>query len=246
LFYTAPCLALFSFLMLWKGAPGDYAVRSIFTVVFKQILPHSKNLPRTLVALGLDHSYKPYMGKNAYDAGAPMEEPAFREAFQRRVTLTRLAAFYVTHPRDTYQTLRTSLSQAGRRRGAFGNFDVSAGMPPLAESRAFSFWSALNRRIIAERGSRLFFEALGATVLLFALVFTERRVLPPGAVSAVLTLAGMTFTEMAISSLADFMDIERHHLLFFTLLDMTVLYVVYLGGRRIVNRIVPSQHSGIA
>jgi hypothetical protein len=119
-------------------------------------------------------------------------------------------------------------------------------MPPLAESRAFSFWSALNRRIIAERGSRLFFEALGATVLLFALVFTHRRVLPPGAVSAVLTLAGMTFTEMAISSLADFMDIERHHLLFFTLLDMTVLYVVYLGGRRIVNRIVPSQHSGIA
>jgi hypothetical protein len=235
LFYAAPCLALLSILMLWKGAPADYAANSVFTVVFKQILPHSKNLPGALAALGLDDSYRPYLGKNAYTAGARMDESAFKEAFRKRVPLTRLAAFYLTHPRDTYGALRASLSQAGHRREQFGNFDISAGLPPLAESRAFSLWSGLNRRIIAERGSRLIFQALGAAVLLFGLVFTDRHALPRGAVTAAVVLAGMTFTEMAVSSLTDFMDIERHHLVFFALLDMMMLCVVYLAGQRILG-----------
>src|SRR5581483_11757129 len=71
--------------------------------------------------------------------------------------------------------------------------------------------------------------------LLFALVFTGRHALPPGAVAAAVVLIGMTFTEMAISSLVDFMDIQRHHLLFFALLDMMVLWVVYLSARWIGN-----------
>ena len=69
LWYAAPCLAVFSLLMLWKGAPTDYAANSIYTVVFKQILPHSRDLPGALAALGLDDSYRPYLGKNAFNEG---------------------------------------------------------------------------------------------------------------------------------------------------------------------------------
>jgi len=39
---------------------------------------------------------------------------------------------------------------------------------------------------------------------------------------------GMAATEMAIASLADSMDVPRHHFVFYALFDMMVLATVYL------------------
>jgi hypothetical protein len=60
---AAGCLVLASLLMLWKGTPPGYSTHSLYTVTFRQILPHSKNVDRTLTDLGLDNSYRPLIGK---------------------------------------------------------------------------------------------------------------------------------------------------------------------------------------
>ena len=44
-------------------------------------------------------------------------------------------------------------------------------------------------------------------------------------------LIGMTFTAMCVASLADAVDVPRHHLLFYVLSDMLVVLMVYLSVR---------------
>jgi hypothetical protein len=211
--------------MMTKALPWDYAGFPVYNVTFTQILPHAKNPDRTMADLGLDTSYRQYIGKGAYWAGSGMDDPAFERAFSRRLSLGKLAMFYLRHPRDSWQTLTDALNAAGRQRD-FGDFDVSAGHAPLAESRAFRWWSDVKRFAFFQRGHRFLWTIVALSATLAALLYLRRRVLPPGAVSGGYVLIGMTFTELALSSLADSMDIVRHHLIFYALFDMVLLATV--------------------
>jgi heme A synthase len=195
-------------------------------------LPHSNNLDRTLADLSLDETYRPYIGMVSFSGESPMSDPRFVEAFRRKVNYGSLALFLLTHPRDAAVALRASLDEAGRQRPALGNFDRSAGIAPYAESQAFAGWSNLKRTLFDRRGSRFFncFVAVAAVVAL--LLLWQRRSLPAGGVAAGLILIGMAATELAVSSLADAMEIPRHHLLFYALFDILVIAAVWLVLRR--------------
>ncbi len=222
------CILLASLLMLWKGAPPDYASPALYNVTFIQILPHSRNVDRTLRALGLDDSYRPLIGKNAYWPDSRMGDPVFQREFDKRISVLKLALFYVAHPRDTYETMRDSLNEAGRQR-LFGNFDIAAGYGPFAESKAFAYWSNFKQRLFYQHGSRFFFSFLGLSAILTVLLWVRRKGLSAPALAAGFTLIGMAFTELAISSLFDAADIARHHLIFFALFDLMVITTVYLA-----------------
>ena len=231
----AACVILASLLMLWKGVPPDYASYPLYNETFTQILPHSKNVESTLKGLGLDDSYRPLIGKNAFLPDSRMDDPAFRREFDRRVSVGKMVLFYVTHPRDAYESLRDSLDEAGRQR-LFGNFDIAAGYGPFAESKAFAYWSNVKQRLFFHHGSRFLFSFLGVSVILSALLWMGRKELSAAALAAGFTLIGMAFTELAMSSLLDTSDIVRHHLTFFALFDMMIIATVYLaisatGGR---------------
>jgi hypothetical protein len=45
----------------------------------------------------------------------------------------------------------------------------------------------------------------------------------------------MAVTELAISSLADAVDIPRHHLLFYVQFDLMVIAAVWLAGKVLVD-----------
>jgi hypothetical protein len=45
------------------AAPADYQARGCFTVLFYQVLPNAKDADRTLADVGLDSSYRKYIGK---------------------------------------------------------------------------------------------------------------------------------------------------------------------------------------
>jgi hypothetical protein len=211
--------------MMTKAVPWDYAGFPVYNVTFFQILPHAKDRDRTLAELGLDASYRQYIGKGAYFAGSGMDDPAFEREFSRRLSMGKLAVFYLRHPRDTWQTLVTALSEAGRQRD-FGNFDPSAGYRPMAETQAFRWWSDLKRRALLKRGHRFLWTIVSLSAALAALLYRQRGILPPGTVSGGYALIGMTLTEMAVSSLADAMDVVRHHLIFYALFDMMLLAAV--------------------
>ena len=224
---SAVCLALASCLMIWRGVPPGYADYPIYNVVFRQILPHSKHMRLTLMDLDLDDTYAQYIGKNSFEPESHMADPAFRAAFDKRVSLGKLLLFYVKHPRDAWETLRGSLNAAGQRR-IFGNFDASAGYAPGMESHAFAWWSNFNRSLFYLRGARLFFVFLGFIALVSSLLGFYRRSLPPGIAPAGYVLIVMAFAELLISSMLDSADVARHHFIFFALFDMIVITAVCL------------------
>ncbi len=225
----AACVALLAAVWMTKSAPPDYPSRGVFTMAFYQILPYSKNLDRTIRDLGLDDSYRRYVGMHSFAKGSPMWDDAFIERFRRRISYTGLAWFYLRNPRDAYMVLRRSLNEAGIQRPYLGNFDVHTGYPRFQASRAFAFWSDLKRRTFDRRGPRYFFTFLGLAAAVAMLLAAQRRTLPQGAVAGGVVLIGMAFTALCVASLADAVDVPRHHLLFYVLFDMLLVVLVHLS-----------------
>jgi len=212
------------------GAPPGYQAKGCFTVLFYRVLPNAENADRTLAEVGLDSSYRKYIGKHAY-VDFTMEDPAFANAFSQRVSYPRLARFFLTHPRDAYVALHESMSEAGRHRPALGNFDSRSGMAPWEESQTFARWSRWKRELFFDRGTR-FLLCFGLLVLaVTALLVAERPALPRGVAPGVATLIAMAIVELAISSFGDAIDVPRHHLLFYELFDLLLLTALYLAIR---------------
>ena len=231
-------LVSLSILWLWESAPKYYAFNGCYSVVFVQILPHAENVERTMAELGLEQSWKSRIGTHAYDSKARLDEPGVREALMARLSYFKLARFFLTHPRDAYVAMCVSLDEAGRQRVPFGNFDVRYGKP-YAESRAFSMWSSLKNALFYHRGSRFLKCIAGFAAAFVLLLSVRRRSLPPGTFLAGLVLTGMMLTELAISSLADAVDVTRHYLIFFALFDlivMTIVWLVMMAYRSLSNR----------
>jgi hypothetical protein len=224
--------------MVTRGVPRDYVQFSIYNVAFGQILPHARNVDRTLADLGLDASYKPYIGHTAYDRNSPMDDPSFERVFAAHLNPTKLGIFYLLHSSDAWRTLTSALDEAGRQH-AFGTFDVSAGYPAGAESRAFRWWSDLKSGLFLQHGHRYFWSVTALSVL-FAASLNFLRLDPQrGLVSAGYVLIGMTLTELATDSLLDSMDIVRHYLVFYALLDLMLLAVIALAGRALSASLAP-------
>jgi hypothetical protein len=231
------CLTAASLLMLWKAQPADYAGYPLYNVTFEEILPHSKNVTGALAGLGLDESYRRYMGLNAYQPNSGMDDEAFRRSFMQRLSFGRLAAFYVMRPAVAYSVMRHALSEAGRQHD-FGNFDIGTGYPPLTESRAFALWSDVKRRFFYRHGPVFLFTFLALAALLGLLLGLDRKRLPRGAWLGGLCLTAAAFMELGTSTLCDSMDITRHSTIFFVLFDMIALACAYL-----IMRIIPfGQH----
>jgi len=226
-YVAAACLTAASLLMLWKAQPADYTAYPLYNVTFEEILPHSKNVERTLAELNLDDSYRFCIGMKAYLPNSGMDDAAFRQRFMQRLTFGKLAAFYVKRPATAYRTMRHGLSEAGREH-AFGNFDISTGYPRLTESRAFALWSDVKNHFFYHRGSVFLFVFLALTALFGLLLGLERERLPRGAWLGGLCLIGASFMEMATATMCDSMDTARHSLIFFALFDMIVLACAYL------------------
>ena len=165
-----------------------------------------------------------------------MDDASFVERFRSRISYGRLAWFYLTHPRDAYTALRISLNEAGTQRPNLGNFDVHTGYPRFHASRAFAFWSDLKRWAFNKRGSRYLFTFIGLSALVGILLAAQRRSLPTGSVVGGIVLVGMAFTAMFVASLADAVDVPRHHLLFYVLSDMLVVLMVHLSVRALLAR----------
>jgi hypothetical protein len=231
----AGCLATLAVLWLAKSTPTEYSLRGCFTMAFYQVLPHAKNVDRTITDLGLNDSYRQYIGMHSFSDGSPMDDARFVADFHWRISYASLAWFFLTHPRDAYTALRHSLDAAGRQRPVLGNFDITAGMPPLAESRSFALWSNLKRRLFEHRGPRFFFCFLGLSAAVAVLLFLQRRRLERGEFLGGYILIGMTATELAISSLADAVEIPRHHLLFYAQFDLLVIAAACLAMRCLVD-----------
>jgi hypothetical protein len=209
--------------------PGYYRVLGAYNVIFYDILPHSKNVAADLASLGLDDSYRPYIGSYAFLPTSGMQRPEFIAAFARRTSNVALAGYYIGHPAVAFRILKSALSQAGRQRPPMGNFDHSAGKPEFAESSAFSLWSIGKRRLFEGRGGRYLWTSLVIFVCGGALAFRPDRSCFVGAGPLAAVLAGVAFVEMLASALVDVLEVIRHFFLFSVLWDCLVLLLAAMA-----------------
>lgn len=222
---------LTSWITLEFAAPPGYSANNCFNVVFFQILPHTRSVNRTLADLGLDDADRIWIGQTAYSPGSKMGNSAFSQEFASKVSYAKLVRFFATHPRDTWRALRSGVAQAGRERERIGNFPASAGKPPSAESESFALWSDLKRKLFYASAWRLllsFFVVSGLAMFLVTKHSQPRSAATAGAI----VLAGTALTEMLIASLADALDMARHHLLFHAEFDMLILVALWLQLNR--------------
>jgi len=226
-YLAAAGLAAAGTLMIWKAQPADYASDAIYNVVFEKVVPHSHDPDRTLRQLNLDESYRRCIGMKSYLPGSGMQDPEFRARFMQRISLGKLAVFYLKRPDIAWRTMTDALAEAGKQR-LFGSFALSTGNPPFTRSHAFALWSDAKAALFFTRGKRFFFVYLALLWLMAALLFLHRRGLAERAWLAGLCLAGGATMELCVSTLCDSMDIERHVTIFLVLFDLVLLTCIWL------------------
>jgi hypothetical protein len=212
-----------------KASPQGYAADGCYTVIFSQVLPHSVDIDGNLRALGLDESYKKWIGTFAAQAGSGMGDPAFVEEFRRRTSYGKLGWFFLTHPRDAALALETSLYWAGYERPAMGNFDRSSGLPKYTESHAFTLWSDFERFVLFRHGLRYLAWFMLISVALCATATARRRSIPAVCVAGAYALCGMATTAMLIASLGDAAEVTRHHFIGSALMDLELVLACALA-----------------
>jgi hypothetical protein len=212
-------LIVASMIVTWSIVPADYTATGMYSVIFYELLPHSKDLGRDLQQLGLDDSYRRCVGTYAYLEGNPFQDPQFVREFTARASHLRLVWFLLSHPALAYRGIRYSLDFAGRQRPPMGNFARETGLPENAASHAFALWSGLKRRVVENWGSGYAFYFVGiCAALCCALRWRCRSLLPAGA-----CLCLMGFLTLGISSFGDALEVTRHFFLFNALADMILI-----------------------
>ncbi len=195
-------LLLAGFVYGFRQIQENYTPITTFNVTFHAILPLSDNKPQHLAELGFDESYTKWIGTHAYDRGARVGEPEFYRELLRRSSQAKIAYFLATHPTITFKILILRLNEAAFVRPLnFGNYDRSAGRPPLAQSSAFSLASSAKGWLFL--GHPFF-------LLAYALILGAIALRHPSSIALVAT----TFLAFAIGAFGDSLDVTRHLTLF--------------------------------
>lgn len=132
--------------------PRNLRKSGIYQTVFNGLLYSSPDPLADLAALDLPVEHARYVGVDYWaDPRSPRLDPQFDATFFSRVGLGTVAVFYLNHPDRLIAMLRTGGTRAFFLRYEYiGNFEAGAGMPPLAQSRAFAIWSDEHRQLPAD------------------------------------------------------------------------------------------------
>ena len=213
-----------------KG-PAQYAV------IFMSILHGSPRPLDDARELGLGPEYLRYVDFwPRHPSGDPLANPEWRALFASRTNYGRIAQFYLRHPwRALGIVYRVLKERAGRRRPALGNYERAYGFPPGAQTTSFGWWSALRSALF--RVAPWHIVAWYAGILGIGIRLAIRPATVPARISLfAILLAAMGLVELAVSSLADAGETERHLLLFHVITDFTIMLAIAWGVTRVNDR----------
>src|SRR5262249_23756293 len=207
--------------------------------VFMELLRYTPDSYDDLRDLGLDPSWTRAIGTTAYPPSSPFNDPAFRSEFLARFSYPKLMLFYVTHPRRLLAAVWSGGREALRlRHPRFGNLEHREGVPPGAQTRAFSLWSRMR---LALPGHPLLW--IGGLWLanLATVAGTYRRASARGRLArgGLLLLVAMAALAFSICVLANAHgDLARHFYVFHALTDLLLVadlvgIATALAGRRV-------------
>jgi len=202
-----------------------------YGVVFAGILPDSKNPEADLRALGLDPRLAKYAQTGAWTPGTYYPEMAASGALKRVNTFTVLR-FYLLRPARMWRRLHGLLPTITfLRRTWYGNFEPSAGLPPAAQSRAFTLWSGFHERVLPYANKWIVL-ALAVWPPLAAWRWVRTRDVLQRRRWELSTLLPVCCLAALFSAVyGDAFDVIKHMYLFNLLLDTCILYLASAGWR---------------
>ena len=200
-----------------------------YGMVFSGILPESKNPEADLRALGLDPQLAKYSGTGAWTPRTYFPQIAASGALKRVNTLGVLG-FYLVRPARMWRRLHGLLPEITFLRwNSYGNFELSAGLPPAAQSRAFTLWSGFHEHILPSVNKWIVF-ALAGWPLVAAWRWGRDRDLARRRRLELLTLLPVCCLAALFSAVyGDAFDVIKHMYLFNLLLDTCILYIAAAG-----------------
>jgi hypothetical protein len=207
-----------------KG-PAQYAV------IFISIL-HSSPAPLDdLRELGLGPEYLRYVDYwPERPSDDPLANPEWRAQFASRTNYARIAEFYLRHPwRASAIVYRALEHRADRRHTGLGNYERANGLPAGTQTSSFGWWSAFRSALfrvapwhivawhVALLGLGVWLAIRPSTIPVRLSIFT-----------VLLPLMGLV--ELAVSSLADAGETERHLFLFHVITDFTIVLAMIIAA----------------
>jgi hypothetical protein len=222
--------------VMFGTVPRGYTTTSSYNALFYQALPRSSHPADDLRDLSLDASLQRYVGKHAFLPDSPIQTPAQLEAFAAILSPSKLASYFLSHPRTAFRVLAYALSEGsllrvrmeiGPRQYRLGNYERSSGHPPESQTAFLTQWSDWKAAVFGNHPRRFAAYAVVLFAALWILAWRRRDPGRPRVVLVVAILTVMTGTALLVV-LFDGVDTGRHLFLFNALLDMGFCAVVAL------------------
>ena len=206
-----------------------------YDMVFRAIVPESRNPGADLRVLGLDPDLAKYGG--TWANGHPFYELVTRGAFRRQITPFTIAGFFLARPARFWKHIKVMLPSALELRDFYGNFEKSAGYPAAARSQAFSLWSQFHAQSLARIGRLIFFLLVLCPLGAAWLWMRARQPLARRRVEFAGLLPACCLTALFTVLLGDCWDNIKHFYLFNLLFDMCVIAVTGMAWTAVARRI---------
>jgi hypothetical protein len=231
-------VAAITFNMLTVPAPTMWS--STYDQVFMAILPESKAPAQDAQVLGLTPDWLKYSGTGAWTEGTAFPEAVKSGVIGKTITHGSIIRFYLLRPARIWRHAKRMLPVAFSLRPEWcGNFERSAGLPPLAKSSAFAIWSGFREHVLAACGKFIVIALLLCPILcVMAWVRSARDARLPLEFFGVLTVCCLLSFGIAVCG--DAWDNVKHLFLFNVLLDAWLVAGVaflFQYGRKVLHGI---------
>jgi hypothetical protein len=215
-------------------APKEMLDANTYNLAFMGVLPESKAPAVDAIALGFAPGTEAFSGTGAWNPNTGFYALRDSGVIGRKVTLATVLRFYLVHPLHLWRHICANLRIAMYLRPNLGNFDASAGYPPLTLSHAFSLWSKFHQ-IVLTRVARLLFLLLTVPpiIVLVRIVATRRSRLHEEFLALLCLSCLVSFMT---ASFGDGLDTIRHMFLFNVLLDACLLAVAASASMAVARR----------
>jgi hypothetical protein len=141
-----------------------------------------------------------------------------------RVNTFTVLRFYLLRPARMWRRLHTLLPKITfLRRDWYGNFEPSAGLPPAAQSRAFTLWSGFHEHVLPPVNKWIVFALAGWPILVALGWVRSRDTVRRRRLELLMLLPICCLAALFSAVYGDAFDVIKHMYLFNLLLDTCLL-----------------------
>jgi len=233
--YVAAALAVVvtcSAVAVWT--PRAYSGPALFNVVFYKILPRSDQPLADSARLGVLPPEQCLIGTHAFLPGSPCNDARWLDAFTRRVTPSRLVAFFVSRPSLTARILWSDLTLEApqMRLRNLANYQRVDGFPAGTLARRFALWTDMRSWLIQVFPLHLPLLYLAAVGIGLALLVRGGQAAGGG----LLLLCVCGVMSFLTAALFDATETNRHLHIFHAVTDALLVALAGVAAAALTNR----------